>query len=139
MSEDHRAEVLRLAVGGWRLGDAVDELVVLVDGRRRVVLLLFAREPIALVEHHLALFRATTLPSRRGNSRDVGRRPTLADNAVRGLSVLVELPVARRVLIRRVEDGRLEEAVGHTVLQFSSSGEVASARRREALRAPTSW
>ena len=84
-----------------------------VDGRRRVVLLLFGGEPLPLVEHQLRLSRLTALLPRARHGRDVGRRPALVEDPVRGLASLVELPVPGGVLVGRVQDRGFEERVCH--------------------------
>ena len=84
-----------------------------VDGRRRVVLLLFGGEPLPFVDDHRCLLSPAALLPWTRHGRDVGRRASLFEEPVRGLALVVELPVARRVLVRRVENRGFEEAVRH--------------------------
>ena len=84
-----------------------------VDGRRRVVLLLFGGEPLPFVDDHRCLLSPAALLPWARHGRDVGRRASLFEDTVRGLALVVEIPVARRVLVRRVENRGFEEAVRH--------------------------
>ena len=64
-----------------------------------------------LVEHELAL--APPLP-RSGNRRDERDAASLVEDAVRGLSGLVQFPVTARILVGRVQDRLAEELVHRT-------------------------
>lgn len=84
----------------------------LVDDRRWVVLLRGRREPLALVEHHLALRGLLALLRLRDRGDEVSASARLAD-LLRGLAGLVQLPVTPRDLIGGVQDGLVEERVRH--------------------------
>ncbi len=81
-----------------------------VDHGGVVVLLLLGR-PLVEQQRRL-LVSALALLGRRHRHHEVG--PAAAfDDALRRLLVGAKLPVARRVLVGRVEDRSLEEGVGH--------------------------
>ena len=93
-----------------QLAPGIDDPPQVVDDRRRVVLLAVGVELLGrLVEHELAL--AALLPGRR-DRRDQGDASSLVEDAVRGLSGLVQFPVTARILVGRVQD-RLEEELVH--------------------------
>ena len=85
----------------------------LVDDRVRVVLLLGGRDARPLVEHQPLLPRASLVLLRFGDGCDELGRATRLDDLPGGLSLRVELPVARGALVGGVEDRPLEEAVVH--------------------------
>jgi len=89
----------------------VDAAAQLVDDRRRVVLLAFARKPLSLVEDKLALLLPALL--RLGDRGDELGAPSVIDDPVGGLTALVELPVSSGVLVGRVQDRLFEESIGH--------------------------
>ena len=89
---------------------AVDGLTHAVDEPGQVVLLVVGRDRLRGLVGDQPQLLLVALPG-LGDRRDVGRRSTAADDAVRGPVVLVELPVAPRVLVGRVQDRCLVEPV----------------------------
>ena len=88
----------------------IDPAPQLVDEPHQLVLLSPCLQRLCrLVEDHLAL--AALLRLRDGG--DEGDAPAAVEDAAGGLTALVELPVPRRVLVGRVEDGAIEEPVAH--------------------------
>ena len=93
-----------------QLAPGIDDPPQVVDDRRRVVLLAVGLELLrCLVEDELAL---AALPPGSGDRRDQGDASSLVEDAVRGLSGLVQFPVTARILVGRVQD-RLEEELVH--------------------------
>jgi hypothetical protein len=87
----------------------------LIDDRRGIVLLLFSRETFAFVENKSRL--AGGLPLLwLGNRRDEPRAASVLNDLLRRLASLIELPVAPRICIGRVQYGTIEERIGHSVL-----------------------
>ena len=87
-----------------------------VDDLHQLVLLAVCLQRLRrLVEVHLAL---STLPGLR-NRGDERHAPAAVEDAARGLAALVELPVPGRVVVGRVEDGLVEEAVAHGGVSLS--------------------
>ena len=68
-----------------------------------------------LVEDELSL--AALLP-RSGNRRDQRDASPFVENAIRGLTVLVQLPVAARILVGRVQDWLEEECIHRVVVDI---------------------
>jgi len=91
-------------------------LAQLIDDRRRVILLLFRREPFAFVEDHLLLFRSPLPLAGLRDRRDELRAPAALDDLLGRLPLGIKLPVSRRALIRRVKDGAFEKRVRHVQL-----------------------
>ena len=88
--------------------------------------------PLPLVEHDPDLLQLRTLLGlpllRLGNRRDEGGGPPIPEDLVRGLPGRVQLPMLRRILVRRVQDRPLEEPINRGgVLR---PGAVASSRGR---------
>ena len=92
----------------------VDLIADTVDQCGVVVLLLFGRESLPLVEDNL-LLSIPPLPRLR-NRCDELRPPSSLDNFLRRLARLVQLPVAGRVEVRRIENRLFEESVRHRIL-----------------------
>jgi len=91
----------------------VDALAQVVDDRRRVVLLSFRREAGAFVEDNRHLAGRRLALARLGNGRDELCPAATLDDLLRRLALLVEFPVAVRVVVRRVQDGLFEELILH--------------------------
>src|SRR5690606_14542475 len=92
----------------------LDLAAKLVDHARGcLVLLLFAREPFAFVEDEGPLLRfALALPRLRDRRHEL-RAPPRGKDLLGGLSLLVELPMPGRLLVRRIENRPFEERIGH--------------------------
>ena len=94
----------------------IDPAPQLVDDLHQLVLLPLRLQGLRrLVEDHLALAALLRLRDRR----DERHAPAAVEDAARGLAALVELPVPRRVLVGRVEDGAIEEPVAHGGVSLS--------------------
>src|SRR5690606_9944184 len=106
---------------GFQCAPAVDLGAHAVDDRR-VVLLRLRGE--AFVEEQCALLRGALLFSRSRDRRDELGAAAALDDSLRRLSRFVELPMTLRILVRRVEDGPLEEGFGHRVWPPGSWGGV---------------
>src|SRR5690606_4117488 len=85
----------------------------LIDDRRELVLLLLGRKALAFVEAQLRLRSSACPLFRLRDRRDERNLAALLDDPLGRLTVLVELPVAARVLVWRIQDGLVEERVGH--------------------------
>jgi hypothetical protein len=77
---------------------------------RGIVLLIFGRKPHAFVENEPLLSdgRAFALLGLRDRRDELCGAPSL-DDPLRRLTLVIELPVTRRIFIRGVKDGTLEE------------------------------
>ena len=108
----------------WQTPPGVDVVPDLVDDRGRVVLLLGIGEIVRVREDHLPLIRRPPLAlARLGNRRDQRRAATpLKRRSVGWLPICVELVVPGRDLVRRVEDGLLEECLNHALAPCRDSG-----------------
>ena len=84
-----------------------------VDYGGDVVLLLLGGKALAFVKDHLLLRSRDFALLRFGNRRDEFRPASTLDDSLRGLTVCIEFPVLRRALIRRIQDGMIEEQVRH--------------------------
>jgi hypothetical protein len=90
-----------------------------VDNGRMVVLLFLRRKPFAFVENYLPLFsRPSSLPGLR-NRRDKLCVAAALDNLLCRLTLVIKLPVSRRVCIGRVQDRMFEKWIRH--VQFFPS------------------
>ena len=91
----------------------VDMTANFIHHRRDVVLLLLGGQPLALVDDEflLALIRPT-LPRLRDGRDELRAAPELV-NLLGRLTLVIELPVLRWVLVGRVEYGLFEEAIHH--------------------------
>ena len=113
----------------------IDPAPQLVDDLHQLVLLTLLLQRLRRrVEDHLVL--ATLLrPRDRRDERDTA---AAVEDLARGLAALVELPVPRRVLVGRVEDGPVEKLVAHGGASLSHGSdrgafpEVVSGRSRTA-------
>jgi hypothetical protein len=85
----------------------------LVDDRRGVVLLLGSGNAGALIEDKSLLTLDALVLLRPRDGRDEPRVAPRLDDLPRGLAIRVELPVAARIRVRRVEDRPLEERLVH--------------------------
>jgi hypothetical protein len=96
----------------------------LVDDRGRVVLLLGGRESLSLVEHHLRLLGLALLGfGDRGD--ELGAAAAFDEDPSR-LARPVQLPVAARVVVRRVEYRPLEKRVRHEAALYVEPAVVPS-------------
>src|SRR5687768_3391020 len=79
--------------------------------RGRVVLLFLGREPLALVEDDdLLLGRVLPLPRLRDRRDELGATATLDDPLCR-LTMVIQLPMPRRVIVWRVKDRSLKKSL----------------------------
>ena len=85
----------------------------LIDDRIGIIPLLLRGDSLALIEDHLVLIRRAFALLRFRDGSDKLRRPPFGDFSLGRLSVLVEFPVLLRALVGRVQDGVIEEGVGH--------------------------
>jgi hypothetical protein len=85
----------------------------LVD-ERPVVLLLLRREALALVEDDFFLLDRSLVLLGLRDRRDELSAATLLDDLLRGLAVLVKLPVPCRDRVGGIQDGMVEERVGNS-------------------------
>ena len=86
-----------------------------IDDRCEVVRLLLRREAFAFVEVQFLLTAPTPLFRLRDRCDELGPPPSV-DQVSGGLTRFVELPMLMRVLVRRVDDGPVEERVGHSLV-----------------------
>src|SRR5437899_13048382 len=94
----------------WQSAPLVHLLAKFVNDRSRIVLLLLCRKPFPFVEYDLLLSgRSSALLWLRDRS-DEFCAPTPLDDFLCGLSV-IKLPVARRVFVRRIQNGVFEERI----------------------------
>ena len=95
-------------VGTGQPAPLVHAVAHALDHPHQLVLLPFVvRPPAGIIEAEIGLFRA--LLAGGGDRRDEGHGTAAVDDAVGGLPVLVQLPVPRRVLVRRVQDRLFEK------------------------------
>jgi hypothetical protein len=87
-----------------------------VDDRSVVVLLLLGREPLSFVVCQTALVWIPSSLLRPGYRCDELGGPSIFDDPLGGLPLLVELPMPRGILVWRVEYRLLEESVVHRPL-----------------------
>jgi PepSY-associated TM region len=88
----------------------IDAAPEFVDDRSRIVLLRFCGKPFAFVENDLLLLGLYLVLSGLGDRSDELRAAAAFNGALRRLAI-VEFPIAGWVLIRRVENGPLEELI----------------------------
>ena len=93
-----------------------------VDGLRQLVLLIFGCDLARSLIQVQLLLRAFDL-LRLGDRRDERDPPPVIEDAVGGLAALVELPVPRRVFVRRVEDRTVEELLARHHVDLLSGPE----------------
>lgn len=99
-----------------QLAPDVDQLPDFVDERGRVVTLCFGRDAFCVAERHFRLRRAGfALFWLRDRGDELCASP-LVEDLLRGLTVNVQLPVARGARVGGVEDGVIEEGVGHDMM-----------------------
>ena len=101
----------RQSLGFGQRAPVVDLLADLVDDRGRVVLLLFGREALALVEDEFCLVSGRFRFFGFGIGVMNSARRRFLDDLACGLAAVVQLPVPGRVLVGRVEDWAFEKAV----------------------------
>jgi len=94
----------------------------LVDAGGGVVLLLFGRETLALVEDDFILLGRRLALLGLGDGSDELGPTTVLDDFLGGLPLGVEFPVARRSRVGRVKDRLFEKRVGHFLFRSSSGG-----------------
>ena len=89
-----------------------DAVAHALDHPHQLILLsVFVGRPVSIIETQLGLLRSLLAGGGdRGDERDA---PAAVDDAVGGLAVLIELPVPRRVLVRRVQDRLFEKPLLH--------------------------
>ncbi|OIQ75871.1 hypothetical protein GALL_424590 [mine drainage metagenome] len=115
-----------------------------VDDGGVVVLLRLGGQPLSLVEYQRGLIPAATLLARLGNRGDEVRRTTRLLDDLRRLAGCIQLPMPRRTRVGRVQDGLIEERVGHglchplLVLFVARPGVEAAAAARGAAFPPRS-
>jgi hypothetical protein len=93
----------------------IDVFADAIDGIGGRVLLVLGGEPLALVDDQFLLTGYFLLLFRLWNGRDEVNRTPGVNHPLGGLTLLVEFPMFRRVVVRRVEDGVLEEGIGHGI------------------------
>ena len=86
----------------------------MVDDRRRVVLLFLGGNAFALIEDQVRLGCGGLALLRLGNGGDIFCGAAGFDDLLGRLALRVQLPVADRILVRRVEDWPFEESVVHS-------------------------
>ena len=82
------------------------------EGRMLVPLSLGGKAPAFVEQDRGLLFRLSPFLPGLWNGRDELGGPSTPDDLLGRLPVLVQLPMARRVLVRRVEHGLVEERMG---------------------------
>ena len=116
-------------LGARQPAPIVHALAHALDQPHQLVLLaILVRLPPGIIDTQLRLLGALLASVRdRGDERH--RAPSIHD-AVGGLPVLIQLPVPRRVLVRRIQDRLFEEPLHHAILPKTET------RVRLAGRAP---
>ena len=79
-----------------------------------VLLTVLVRRGAGIVQAQLGLSRASLAGG--GNRRDERHGAPAVDDPVGGLAALVQFPVPRRVLVRRIQDRLLKEPLRHSVI-----------------------
>jgi len=119
-------------VGVGEAAPLVNVVAELVDnGRSRVVLLLLGREPFALIENYLLLPSRTLALPRLRDGRDELGAPAAFNNPLRRLALFIELPIASRVLVWRIENRPLEKLIVHTCTVGQWAGPALALPRAE--------
>ncbi len=104
------------SVGVGYLPPPVDFLTDPIDDRGVLVLLVFGRKTLALVEHHGSLLSGCPLELLRfGYRSDELGRPPMLGNLLGRLSSIVQLPVTARVLIGGVDDRLIDETIRQVI------------------------
>ncbi len=115
----------------------VHVLAHFVDDRGGIVLLLLRGKPLAFVEHDVLLCGHGSAFLRLRNRRNELRPATVFENLLCRLAALIKFPVPPRRLIGRVEDGVIEERIGHgrfSVCKASGDDKLVALPRRQARR-----
>src|SRR5690348_16858320 len=86
-----------------------------IDDGSGIVLLLFGRKPLALVEHKSRLSECSLTFLWLGYRRDELGVPPVFYNLLSGLANFIELPMPRRIFVRRIENWVVEKIVCHTL------------------------
>ena len=97
----------------------VDLLTQFVDDRSRIVLLLLGRKAFAFVKNDLLLVGGASSLLWLRNRRNKFCAAPLVDGSLRWLPSIVQLPMLRRVFIRRIQDRVFEERVNHARVVYS--------------------
>ena len=84
-----------------------------VDNRRRVVLLLFRRKTLAIIENESLLRGRFLSLLRLGDGRDELSRPASLNGLLRGLPAIIQLPMPRWAFVRGIQYRVIEERVRH--------------------------
>ena len=95
------------------LAPLINALAQLRDDRARIVLLFVRGNTGAFVESQLGLLGAALSFARLWDGCDESNFATILDDPLGRLAVLVQLPVAGGVRVRRVENWVSEELVSH--------------------------
>ena len=104
-----------LPLAGRQIAPRVDLRADFIDDRCEVVRLLLRRKAFAFVEVQLLLTAPAPLFRLRDRCDELG--PTSpVEQVPGGLTRLVELPMLTRILVRRVDDGPVEERVRHSLM-----------------------
>ena len=119
-----------------------------VDDRGRVVFLFLGRKPIVVLQVEIALILARALAlllARFRNGRNqFGLSPSVARRLVERMPLGIKWVMPCRFLVRRIEDGLLEERAGrrrHVCAHpfFRVAGTRATCLRFSALRSDLAW
>ena len=102
-----------LPLAGGQIAPGVHIATDLIDDGIGIVLLLLRGDAFALIENHLALRSGISALLRLRNGRDELGLAPFRDNPLGGLPVIVQLPMPARALVGRVQDGVVEEGIGH--------------------------
>ena len=96
----------------------------LVDDRGRIVLLVFCRETLALVEHQFLLERFLAAFFRLGNGCNEIGPAAILDNLLRRLSLCVEFPMSPWAIVRGIQDWMFKERVSHFRVLLPAGGRL---------------
>ena len=99
-------------LGARQPAPCADAVAHALDHPHQLILLsVFVGGPVSIIKTQLDLPRALLAGGGdRGDERDA---PAAVDDAVGGLAALIELPVPRRVLVRRIQDRLFEKPLFH--------------------------
>ncbi len=89
------------------------EAANLIDGGIGIIALFFGGEALAFVEEHFILILGSLALLGLWNGRDELGAPASFDDFLGRLPVWSQFPMARRPLVRGVDDWVIEERVGH--------------------------
>ncbi len=97
-------------LGQRELTPPINLLAHSIDDGSMDILLILGRK---IVEQQVVLFGSALLVSRPGDGCDELSRTPALDNLLCRLPAVIQLPMARRIFIRRVENRMVEERIGH--------------------------